>query len=56
VILYEGEAAPTEETSRVFFPELTSVDFTTSQLRLTLDTAAVPGSNQIDAVQLFGRP
>jgi hypothetical protein len=55
-ILYEGGAAPIEETSRVFFPELTSVDFTTSQIRLTLDTAAVPGSNQIDAVQLFGRP
>ncbi len=55
-LLYAGEAAPTEETSRVFFPELAPVDFTTSQIRLTLDTAAVPGSNQIDAVQLFGRP
>jgi hypothetical protein len=56
VIIYEGEATPTEETYRVFIPEITSPEFVTDQIRLTLDTAAVPGFNEIDAVQLFGRP
>ncbi len=56
VAIYEGSAAPAEEDYRFFVPELALVDFATDQLRLTLDTAAVPGSNQIDAVQLFGRP
>jgi hypothetical protein len=56
VAIYEGEAGAIEEASRVFIPEITAVDFTTDQIRLTLDTAAVPGWNEIDAVQLFGRP
>ena len=56
VVLYEGEAAPTEEPYRVFRPELTPADFKTDSLRLTLDSAAVAGWNEIDAVQLFGRP
>lgn len=56
VTIYEGVAEATEETSRVFVPELTPVDFVTNQIRLTLDTAAVSGYNEIDAVQLFGRP
>ena len=56
VTLYEGDAAPTEEAYRVFRPTLASADFKTDSIRLTLDTAAVPGWNEIDAVQLFGRP
>jgi hypothetical protein len=56
VVLYEGEAAATEEDYRVFIPDLTPVDFATDQIRLTLDSEAVPGYNEIDAVQLFGRP
>jgi hypothetical protein len=56
VVLYEGEAGPVEETYRIFTPEITPVDFVTDQIRLTLDTAAVDGWNEIDAVQLFGRP
>jgi hypothetical protein len=56
VVIYEGEAAATEEAYRVFTPEITPIDFVTNQIRLTLDTAAVPGWNEIDAVQLFGRP
>jgi hypothetical protein len=56
VVIYEGEAAATEEMSRTFIPEITPVDFVTDQIRLTLDSAAVPGYNEIDAVQLFGRP
>ncbi|MCC6455250.1 MAG: PPC domain-containing protein [Caldilineaceae bacterium] len=56
VAIYEGEAAATEELYRVFIPDLTPVDFATNQIRLTLDTETVPGYNEIDAVQLFGRP
>jgi hypothetical protein len=56
VAIYEGEAGPAEETYRIFIPELTPVEFVTDQIRLTLDTAAVSGWNEIDAVQLFGRP
>lgn len=56
VVIYEGEAAVTEEAYRIFIPEIAPVDFATNQIRLTLDTAAVPGWNEIDAVQLFGRP
>lgn len=56
VAIYEGEAGPTEEAYRTFIPEITPVDFVTTQIRLTLDTSAVEGWNEIDAVQLFGRP
>lgn len=56
VTLWEGEAAPAEEAYRIFSPELAEADFRTDQIRLVLDTAAVPGYNEIDAVQLFGRP
>ncbi len=56
VVIYEGTAEPSEETYRIFTPELTPVDFATNQIRLTLDSATVPGWNEIDAVQLFGRP
>jgi hypothetical protein len=56
VVIYEGEAGPVEETYRVFIPEITPVDFITDQIRLTLDSEAVTGWNEIDAVQLFGRP
>lgn len=56
VVLYEGEAGPVEETYRIFMPELAPVEFVTNQIRLTLDTAAVPSWNEIDAVQLLGRP
>jgi hypothetical protein len=56
VTLYEGDAAAIEDASRVFIPEITPVDFATTQIRLTLDTSLVPGWNEIDAVQLYGRP
>lgn len=56
VTLWEGEAAAPEEAYRVFSPELAPAEFRTDQIRLVLDTAAVPGWNEIDAVQLFGRP
>ena len=54
--LWEGEAAPTEEAIRVFSPEITPPGFATNAIRLVLDTAAVEGWNEIDAVQLVGRP
>jgi hypothetical protein len=56
VVIYEGEAGPVAEAYRVFVPEVTPVEFVTDQIRLTLDTAAVEGWNEIDAVQLIGRP
>jgi hypothetical protein len=55
-VLWEGEASQPAELSRVFSPELASVDFTTDAIRLTLDSVAVPGYNEIDAVELYGRP
>ena len=56
VALWEGEAAATEEPIRVFSPEMTAPEFATNVIRLVLDTAAVEGWNEIDAVQLVGRP
>jgi hypothetical protein len=56
VSIYEGEAGPIEDTYRVFSPELTPTDFATNEIRLTLDTTAVEGYNEIDAVELYGRP
>ncbi|MCB0183639.1 MAG: hypothetical protein KDE31_05215, partial [Caldilineaceae bacterium] len=56
VAIYEGTAGPVDEAYRVFIPEITPVDFVTTQIRLTLDTSTVEGWNEIDAVQLFGRP
>ncbi len=56
VALWEGEAAATEETIRVFSPELAVPGFATNAIRLVLDTDAVEGWNEIDAVELLGRP
>ncbi len=56
VVIYEGEAGPVDEPSRVFIPDLIAADFVTDQIRLTLDTSTVEGFNEIDAIQLFGRP
>jgi hypothetical protein len=56
VVVWEGEAGPADEESRVFSPELEPVDFATDGVRLILDTSAVPGWNEIDAVELVGRP
>lgn len=59
-VLWEGEssaaAEAAAETAAVFSPALKPIDFTTTVLRITLDTELVSGWNEIDAVQLFGRP
>lgn len=55
VVLWEGQEL-TNETLRVFSPVLEQEDLRTAQVRLTLDTASVPGWNEIDAVQLLGVP
>lgn len=55
VVLWEGEEQ-TDETIRVFSPELEEAEFTTTQIRLTLDTESVTGWNEIDAVELLGVP
>ena len=54
-ILWQG-SEPSNELSRTFSPELQSVEFATSQIRLTLDSATVSGWNEIDAVELLGLP
>ncbi len=56
VLLWEGEPEPVEERMTVFSPELDSVDFRTNLIRLTVDTDLVTGWNEIDAVELLGRP
>lgn len=54
-VIWEG-SEPTDEPSRIFSPELETIDFETSQIRLTLDSASVSGWNEIDAVELVGLP
>ncbi len=55
VVLWEGQEL-TEETLRTFSPVLEQEELQTMQVRLTLDTASVPGWNEIDAVELLGVP
>jgi hypothetical protein len=55
VVLWEG-SEPTEEALRVFSPELETPAFAATRIRLTLDSDAVGGWNEIDAVELVGRP
>ncbi len=54
-VLWEGNE-PTDQVYRIFSPELTSPDFVTDKIRLTIDSDLVAGWNEIDAVQLLGRP
>ena len=56
VTLWEGGPTALEEPMQVFSPELDEVDFATDAIRIVLDTDAVDGWNEIDAVQLAGRP
>ncbi len=56
VTVWEGDSEEVNESMRVFSPELDDVDFATNAVLLTLDTDLVEGWNEIDAVQLEGRP
>jgi hypothetical protein len=59
VVIWEGAVSAPEDgetLSRVFSPEFEPVGFATDGLRLTVDEPSVPGWNEIDAVQLVGRP
>jgi hypothetical protein len=56
VTLWEGIADTEGMSSAVFSPPLAEADFTTDAIRIELDTDAVSGWNEIDAVELFGRP
>ena len=55
-VLWDGEAEAAEEPMRVFSPDLSPPDFATTAIRIVLDTDAVSGWNEIDAVELVGRP
>lgn len=54
VVVWEGVADTAGEEIAVFRPQLTSVDFATDQVRLTIDEPLIPGWNEIDAVKLIG--
>lgn len=54
VVVWEGEADTAGEELAVFSPELTSLDFVTDQVRLTIDEPLIGGWNEIDAVKLIG--
>jgi hypothetical protein len=56
VALWEGEAEAVEEPLRIFSPDLSPPNFATDTIRIVLDTDAVEGWNEIDAVELVGRP
>ncbi len=56
VTLWEGEAEPPQEEFRIFSPELAEVDFAANVIRIILDTDAIENWNEIDAVELAGRP
>lgn len=56
VSVWEGEPGPVESEAAVFSIELSDVDFSTDGVRILLDTTSVPGWNEIDAVELRGRP
>lgn len=58
-ILWEGEDESVGEAGAapvIFSPALETIDFATNKLRITLDSSAVEGYNEIDAVELVGRP
>ena len=54
-VLWEGRAAVPREKIRWFEVKPTR-RVATSKLRLTLDSKAIPGWNEIDAVELVGHP
>ena len=54
-VLWGGPAAPAE-TPRWFEVRVADPGWPTREVRLTLGSAAVPGWNEIDAVELLGRP
>ena len=54
VVVWAGTADTVGENVAIFSPALTSVEFATSQVRLTIDEPAVTGWNEIDAVKLIG--
>lgn len=54
--VWEGEPGPLDQPSRVFSIDLPPSDILTDGVRIFLDTTAVSGWNEIDAVQLRGRP
>jgi hypothetical protein len=56
VVLWSGEAAAAAEELRTFSPALAQIEFATDILRITLDSPAVLGWNEIDAVKLIGTP
>lgn len=53
VRLWSGDD-PTPDELATFSPPIESISLATDRLRITIDTARVPGWNEIDAVELVG--
>jgi hypothetical protein len=56
VELWTGTDPTPVDALATFSPDLVPVGFATDRIRLTLDTDAVSGFNEIDAVELVGTP
>ena len=56
VVVWEDEPGPIDEPGRVLSIETAGIDVVTDGVRIWLDTSAVEGWNEIDAVELRGRP
>ncbi|MEX1020128.1 MAG: PPC domain-containing protein [Litorilinea sp.] len=56
VSVWEGEPGPVDTDWAVLSIELSGVEFATDGVRIFLDTTSVSGWNEIDAVELRGRP
>ena len=52
--LYSGIAEPASDEARAFRPNLCPYAYQTQFIRLDMDTAAVPGWNNVDAVMISG--
>ncbi|MBK8955251.1 MAG: hypothetical protein IPM34_06815 [Saprospiraceae bacterium] len=51
--LYVGNAAPAPATARIFQVNFSPTDFKVSQIRVAINSPAVPGYNEIDAIGLI---
>ncbi len=54
VRLWSGNDTSPPDTITALSPDIATVTFATSRLRITLDTEVIPGWNEIDAVELIG--
>src|SRR5690606_17284480 len=51
-VVWSGTAAPTTEKARIFYVTFAATSYPVDAVRIALDSRAVPGWNEIDAVGL----